>query len=1755
MPKLLIEDDGNVFLDGTFVPENHHFINLKFNRTPAERAAISAARRQRRFENRQIKAYANGTGVNQPVSKEMPKMSAGTFYKTRGQQKREIEAKEYAERHKSKSFNYFQKKSENAYLRKSLSSNPDLRKQLSIAHLRQIRRLKTVEIDVQEDEETLLAVRVRKFPNRTHNFDYRCDTEFNLWGDNPRMLFSSVMKELVQTAFKRGVNKAIVFDPEKEAEMVREQVVPLCGKTCDRVKSIFVGKGYVVDEDYINDDLSTAQTNLDLDLPEVPNHAVNVYQHDEVSRLLKKREMDTFRAITGYRFGFTPNLMNYYRHWIERCLILGLQVADKRHKNRGILNLKQLMTMWVGGVLDYFEVQNIDLSTAVAKFVNFGLDALLACRATMYLIWEELSSYFGKPTAFGDEFADILKAFSRSELYEKGKAFLGKLAYFITTIQISDSFLLQKIKELLAPMFTWTGVGSLLYEFAQIIKQIVTGGYVWWTTGDWKSVFAADSASTWAIEADEAVLRVNELVTQPCTREAVLMMTDQLNHLIARGAELRAIKGIAARETGIIRNVEFSLKEALRRLSTSAPSLRPRPQPFVVQIHGESSVGKTSTTHAVVNLLLHHLDRPRETSQVDWKNSFDKYDTTAKEGQVGCVMNEMCAQKAQFDQTNQLLRFMQICDIAPVSVVKSESAEKGSFWLSYLFVIVSSNLRNLNAHHRVDNPNAVLRRLEFLLEVSVKEEFRIYEDGNKSNVFAIDLEKLNGRDIIEAQQYRIFQRKAYAGKVVEEQMFLDKCDVVENDTKWMSANIGMSCLLELYKRHSMRQDSALSHIDNYYARSACDTCKNLFCTCRVVPTAFMNYSYIEIIVTYFAILFHYGTYFAYKWLKNYDPERAKMYVWNELERLRVNTVARITSAIDVKYAETRKRALQFIVGIGVLGGIYATYKYVFSEDKVKPTINVKSSDVEIDLALSNSKPFMYPVSNEKHKVNRVVHVRDGFTNATKITTPERFLQIVKSCTVLVSFGLAGSTSCPRAVGWRYDGRYLLMNKHDFYIDGVCRYDDRVIFIKSEHQTFKPQVICNLDIAEIGGDMVLVHVASLNYPVVSLKSYISHATGETSFNTTGNYLLRIDKVDDNPERWFETVMVPIFDLKAKKFQINDYFVTEGVEFSTKDGGFQVGHSGSMIISLDSTKILGMLCGGVGPSPHAIGMFQITPEIPLQLEDDINPFYTVAPTALSVDLEDHTSEYSILDHFIDKSGSARYLGTIKGYVHNRPKTNIRKSLLFEDVAPKMESVPVVPILHPRVLHTEFDQYVYVDPYNVSCSILNSLEGFEPPALIVSIAYRDYISVFDDIPVDPRKKGGPLNCHQALNGTNPIMKMDFNTAAGIPLGGKKKSYFYQKEDLSYDFREGVEDLFVAYMKAYAKGFGRPIMSAHIKDEVKKAEKIAAGLERMFNGSPLFFTILSRMYLLPIIQFIMDHAREFEHCVGINCMDPTEWGTLYNDLKSNPHRFDGDFAKFDLRHLRTVLLFYVTFCVDIARKYLDYTDHDIRMVIQIITDMIYYVVCVKGDLVEFSQGFCSGAIITVMINSFVVCIYMRLAWIIAGHVNVPFRLKNVLRVYGDDNVNSTKEKSFSFLTVRDNLKVYGLVYTPSDKSDNPQEFMEIEQISFLKRKFKSAMVLGQEVVLCPLEEQSILKSLLYVKCPRNEEKLQVAKNIVDAQKQYWYHGVEVFEDRKAWLKELAAKHDVCVAETGTKDSIRWFADSELAEQYLSHSMTIAFT
>jgi hypothetical protein len=1808
MPKLLNEDEGNVFLDGTFVPENRHSINLKFNRTPAEQAALSAARRQRRFENRQIKAYANGAGVNQPVSKEMPKVSSGAYYKTAGQKKREEALLAYASEHASPNYNYFRNKEDKLYIKKFVKPNSELRKSLKKS-LKAI--VKAVEKVVVEDE--MIHEHRVVVPKVVRPQNWGCEIDF--WGPNWRATYKLVMRELVVSFFKfkalQSTKTVIAYDVVPTSNPNGGVSLSLSddddsSEEKDDDPPFEIPTHFVIPDDEVVDPapfvpaavstvalefLSGGNVNPDVArIPPLRTHSADFESDsvtsEEVPRLVADEDdevawLDGLRqqilvyngvgwmerqqnVVQAHLAAVAANLkMEDYqiKGLIERFCILWFSFYDHPSKKRKggkhylmcNLNPQQMAVIFVSNLMDIFGIRLNDVAQIVQRFVSSGLQALMQCKATMWLLYQEYIGLGVVPTAFADDATAFLKSFTRSELYEKGKSFLSKLAFFISTIQVTDSKILVMLKSILGPILTWTGTGSLLYEFVQLLKSIISGGYMWWTTGDWRNIFTADSASAWAIQADEAVMAVNDIVSKPCTREALSLLTDQIKHLIVRGAELRAIKGIANKETGIIRTIEHSLQEALTRLATAAPSMKPRPQPFVVQIHGPSCVGKTSTTHALINELLVALDKPRESSQIDWKNSFDKYDTTAKVGQVGCVMDEMCSQKAQFDQTNQVQRFMQICNIAPASVIKAGVEEKGSFWLQYKFVIVTSNIKNLNVHHRVDNPDAVLRRLEFLMMVSVREEFRIYEGDSKSNSFALDLNKLAGRDVIHAQQYQIIRRKTYNGSVIEEQCFPELCDITEGDAKWMSAPVGFKCLRDLFAQHRSRQDVALHHIDNYYSKPPCDVCKSLFCSCQVEPTGVMLGSLSDFISMYYFFALHWFLYYVFSRVKKINPRRVQEYFAAELRGMQTRVISSIRLRIDETYQKVKSTLLTGLVLSGTLLGAYVTYRYVFKAgEKVEPTVNLKWDDDEAEVSLGKSKPYMYPISETKNYPNRIIKVADGFSNVTKITTFEKLMKTIKACLVKVSVAKIGSTKSQQGVGIRFDSRYVLMNRHSFAIDGVTEYDNRLLEVKSINATFKPCVIMNQDIVELSGDLVIVHVASLNFPVASLRDFFCHPTGEKSFNSDDNYLIIPKILDADADFNFEVKQVSVSNLTAYSFNINDKAV-EGVKFNLSEKLMVAGDSGSILVSASSVKILGVLCGGIGPSPYATATFQIVPEISDEVLDSINPFYTVSPTALSVPVVNQTSERSILDHFITPSSSAVYLGTLPNYVHNRPHTNIRKSAVFDLVKPLMESVPMIPILHPRVIETD-EGHVYVDPFNVSCAILNTHEGIEPPVGLVLKAFEDFVSVLDDIPVDIAKKGGPLTTQQAINGAHPFDRMPVNTAAGIPLGGKKKDYLFQNSDGSYSFREGVEEAYLAYRKEYIKGRGRPIMSAHLKDEVKSVKKILAGLERMFNGSPFFFTVLSREFLMPIIVFIMDHNREFEHCVGINCMDPKQWGQLYEDLKTHGYIFDGDFAKFDLRHLRTVLLCFINFCVMIAKKYLDYSDFDIRMVVQLLTDMIYYIVCVKGDLVEFVQGFCSGAIITVIINSFVVCIYIRLAWFMKGFT-ARFRSRNVLRVYGDDNVVNTKEVSFTFLVIRDTLKEFGLVYTPSDKSDNPAPFSSIENIAFLKRKFVEAEVRGQKVVLCPLEEQSILKSLLYVKCPKSEEKVQIAKNIVDAQKQYWYHGPEKFHSWKETFRTWTVACDISLAEEGSNSALRWMSDDELADQYLAQKMTIAFT
>ena len=180
----------------------------------------------------------------------------------------------------------------------------------------------------------------------------------------------------------------------------------------------------------------------------------------------------------------------------------------------------------------------------------------------------------------------------------------------------------------------------------------------------------------------------------------------------------------------------------------------------------------------------------------------------------------------------------------------------------------------------------------------------------------------------------------------------------------------------------------------------------------------------------------------------------------------------------------------------------------------------------------------------------------------------------------------------------------------------------------------------------------------------------------------------------------------------------------------------------------------------------------------------------------------------------------------------------------------------------------------------------------------------------------------------------------------------------------------------------------------------------------------------------------------------------------------------------------------------------------------------------------------------------YLYIAWILLGKPRERFWNAVRFLLYGDDGVASTTEKDFNFRTVRDVLAPYGIVLTPASKDGSEYDFQEWDDITFLKRSFVEMETPQGTIVACPLDEESIGKMLAFV--PTNpvvpvEE--QLCYNIMDAQRQYFMYGADVFEKKTHFLKHLVKKHQLPF-----RGRFEWKSFEELSVDYHNKNFPLGF-
>jgi len=390
--------------------------------------------------------------------------------------------------------------------------------------------------------------------------------------------------------------------------------------------------------------------------------------------------------------------------------------------------------------------------------------------------------------------------------------------------------------------------------------------------------------------------------------------------------------------------------------------------------------------------------------------------------------------------------------------------------------------------------------------------------------------------------------------------------------------------------------------------------------------------------------------------------------------------------------------------------------------------------------------------------------------------------------------------------------------------------------------------------------------------------------------------------------------------------------------------------------------------------------------------------------------------------------------------------------------------------------------------------------------------------------------LSNRAAVNGLPEVKyidKINNNTSMGFPWCKTKKEFLIEAPDVDYpegiDFGPEVWAEVAKVEAAYAEGRrANPIFVGSLKDEATPFRKIQAKKTRLFMGGPIAWGIVVRKHLLTFVRLVQRNRNLFECSVGLPAQSKA-WG----ELRAHLTRFGvlqmvaGDYAFFDKEMLAEFILECFTAIVEILRA-AGVNERRLLTVMCIGEDIAFSLCNVNGDLFEFLGTNPSGHNLTVIVNSIVNALYLRYAYRVLNPARevFSFKLHVVVTTYGDDNVFGVSVNApwYNHTTVQTALAEIGITYTMADKTSKSIAYIHIDEVSFLKRKWRW----DEDVqnFLCPLDEESIIKSLTVWKPSDTlDEYSHMLRVITAANDEYFFYGKQTFEEKRSFFLEILSE------------------------------------
>jgi len=419
------------------------------------------------------------------------------------------------------------------------------------------------------------------------------------------------------------------------------------------------------------------------------------------------------------------------------------------------------------------------------------------------------------------------------------------------------------------------------------------------------------------------------------------------------------------------------------------------------------------------------------------------------------------------------------------------------------------------------------------------------------------------------------------------------------------------------------------------------------------------------------------------------------------------------------------------------------------------------------------------------------------------------------------------------------------------------------------------------------------------------------------------------------------------------------------------------------------------------------------------------------------------------------------------------------------------------------------------------------------------------------------GVVGEKEALNGIpgySWFPPMDMHTSPGYPYVLEKnrrpgKFSFIQGEPGSYELtpymREEVEK---RHSFCLQRTMSPALVADMLKDERRPLAKVQVGNTRVFNVCPFDLNILIREYFGSFVAHVMEFHNDSEIAIGIN-PHSGEWGMLHEQLLKHPMWIGGDYSSFD----KTLSFQCLLGALEVIEMWYKSTGHwceEDLIVREVLFHTAFSSFHLAGDEVYRTlQGNPSGIVMTAVINSLVNCIYYRVAWQELGLPIRDFTRLVCLRTYGDDSIGTVSRiaaKTFNMLSLSRVLAEHGVVYTPPSKGSVNMEFLEEHERVFLKRRFRK----DRGRMYAPLDINTIREMIQWVR-ESNDDLYSMQLNFEAACREWYHHGVEVYEEQVKYVQDFARLHHIRLPVLTYTDAGQYWGSGDNYSVIFSRSKT----